>query len=116
MRFWTAVLRFRILWMRRASRENTNAGTGSMDVRGSRVFAAERRFSAPSLPDEAAIFVRGASERRKERLALEVNQQQFRDRKCAFPQNRRGILRLASRPEIVKHDFRWRAFGTLRSG
>jgi hypothetical protein len=35
-------------------------------VRRSRVFAAERRFSAPLLLDAAAIFVRDVSGRREE--------------------------------------------------
>src|SRR2546428_8442622 len=59
----TAVLRSRILWMRKASLENTSRDTALMGARGSPVFVADRRYGVGASRDEAAISVRAASRR-----------------------------------------------------
>src|ERR1700719_4186610 len=56
-----AVLRSRILWMPKASPENTSRDTARTGARGSLVFAARRKYGGRSWPDEAAISVRIAS-------------------------------------------------------
>src|SRR6266702_3098063 len=68
----TAVPRSRILWMRKASLENTSRDTALMGARGSPVFVADRRYGVGASRDEAAISVRAASRRLGGRVVSET--------------------------------------------